>query len=122
MAYSPEAQRAFNRYEKRAAMLRAMAQGSTIEIQGPFLYVLITLPGGKEIRIPLSQDIKDQIVSWVEVKEVEDFPENPAEGQIHNGFIFHGAWDNGSGYVEGPGWYPHPDPNQRACQCGSGQS
>jgi hypothetical protein len=42
------------------------------------------------------------------------------EGQIkfenNQRFIYREAWDNGSGYVEGPGWYPYPVTQQEILQ------
>jgi hypothetical protein len=34
------------------------------------------------------------------------FPENPVEGQVFRGHVYHEAWDNGSGHMESAGWHP----------------
>jgi hypothetical protein len=31
-------------------------------------------------------------------------------------YIYRESWDNGSGYMEGPGWYPHPVSQQELFQ------
>jgi hypothetical protein len=44
----------------------------------------------------------------------------PREGDIQffegQRFIYHEAWDNGNGYVEGPGWYLYPVSQQEIMQ------
>ena len=44
----------------------------------------------------------------------------PREGDIQfiegERFVYREAWDNGSGYVEGPGWYLYPVSEQELMQ------